>query len=332
MSKEIEEIEFSDYEAGIVKSALDRIDTAVPDVDTEWETLRQGLRRRPRVWHIAWRAVAAVAACALLVVTVRNIYTVNTNSDDKLPPLAELANKPAYVYTPSVDGRVVSVGQQSDATQETGEEINEIVELETPVGKDLTATLSDGTKVWLNSGSSLRLYKYFSKSERRVLLRGEAYFEVRHNAARPFVVQTDYFTVNDIGTSFNVRAYSKSEASVALVDGKVDVQVADSRVEMSPGHIAKIKNGNVNIHETDTYPFTQRKNGVFYFSNSTLREIMAEIGRWYGRSVAFENSENMNVSLHFVDERSKSLEQIVSDLNNIDGVQVFLGDDDIIVR
>lgn len=331
MNDEKQDILATDFEGGIIGSALNRIDGPEPDVGREWEALRRGMNRRKRVWTVAWHTAAVAAACGLLFLMIRNLQP-SGYGVDSLPPLSSVTVKPARIYTPASDGSVVTIGRETAATEETAEGPNEVVELKTPVGKDLHATLSDGTKVWLNSGSTLKLYKYFSKHERRVRLAGEAYFDVRHNAGRPFVVETDYFTVNDLGTSFNVKAYSKSEAVVALVEGKVAVSVGGSPVELKPGQQAAVSNGEMKVAATDTYPLTQRKDGLFYFHDAPLKDIMAEIGRWYGRSVAFENADNMNLKLHFVDERTKSLDEIVADLNTIDGVQAFVGIDDITVR
>lgn len=331
MSNEKQDILATDFESSIINSALNRIDGPEPDVEREWEALERRLHRRRRVWTAAWRVAAVAAACGLLIVMLRTTKQATTGGG--MPALSETTVEPAHVYTPDTDGHVVAVGSDDTAPQGVTQQLpNELVELKTPVGEDLHATLSDGTKVWLNSGSTMRLYKYFSDKERRVRLSGEAYFEVQHNAVRPFVVETDYFTVNDLGTSFNVKAYSKSEASVALVDGKVAVQVAGEPVELKPGQVAAVRNGTIAVAAVDTYPLTQRKEGLFYFNEATLKDVMTEIGRWYGRSVAIENAENMNMRIHFVDERSRSLQDIVNDLNNIDGVQVFLGTDDIIVR
>lgn len=326
-----EDLKLTETERSIIGSALNRIGTTAPDANAEWHTFSKKFRhdKRTRVWSVIWRAAAGVAACSLFLLTINNFRSVN--KDNTLPSLSETTIAPSHIYTPSTDGSIVSVKNDRSIEQEVVRE-NEIIEFKTPIGKDLHATLSDGTKVWLNSGSSIKLYKYFTKNERRVRLSGEAYFEVQHNVHRPFVVETDFFTVNDIGTEFNINAYSKSTASVALVSGKVDIATNSSHIVLCPGQLAKVSGEDIRVSDVDTYPLTQRKKGLFYFHNATLKDIMAEIGRWYGKSVAFENSDNMNLRLHFVDERSKSLEQIVTDLNSLDGVQIFIGDDDITVR
>lgn len=318
-------------ECSIIKSALDRIDSPEPDVDEELKALRHRITHTGNGLRLAKGIAAAIAAIALLLFMIKGIQQVGKYNDKEIS-LSDSTAHPTRVYTPSSDSNVVKVGENSADGTETASAANELVELKTPVGKDLHATLSDGTTVWLNSGSSLKLYKAFSKSERRVSLSGEAYFEVRHDSSRPFIVEANGMTVVDLGTAFNVEAYSYGRASVTLVKGKVAVNANNRSIELKPGMAATMDNGEMKIHFTDTYPYTQRKEGLFYFHDATLKTIMLEIGRWYGRNVVFENPDNMNLKIHFVDERGKSLQDIISDLNSIDGVQVFAGANDITVR
>ncbi|HEY0177773.1 MAG TPA: FecR family protein, partial [Pedobacter sp.] len=93
--------------------------------------------------------------------------------------------------------------------------------LSTTYGEQYQLVLPDGTRVWLNAGSSLNFPASFaSLKERRVELKGEAYFEVVHNAVQPFRVQTDHQLVEDIGTAFNIRSYQdERDTKTTLVTG-----------------------------------------------------------------------------------------------------------------
>lgn len=166
-----------------------------------------------------------------------------------------------------------------------------------------------------------------SGHERRVELKGEAYFEVSHDKRHPFIVVTEYLTTKVLGTVFNVRAFSAKDASVVLVDGSV--AVGDRLLQ--PGQMASLSRGAIVTADIDTYPFTQRKEGFFYFHDAPLVLIMGEIGRWYNKTVVFEDQNALNVHLHFVAERSLALNEVLSQLDGIDGVKIMQEEDGTVV-
>src|SRR5699024_4772886 len=97
--------------------------------------------------------------------------------------------------------------------------------LTTPRGGQYQLTLADGTKVWLNSASSIRYPVAFNGKERKVTVTGEVYFEVVHNAGQPFKVQVGNEIIKDLGTHFNVNAYkNESAVKVTLLEGAVEIK------------------------------------------------------------------------------------------------------------
>ena len=104
--------------------------------------------------------------------------------------------------------------------QEITEYVNQI---EVPIGERASLRLSDGTLVWLNSGSRLEYPTHFATDNRQVRLEGEAYFEVQRDESLPFIVQTNAVDVKVLGTKFNVSSYAKEETKVTLKEGKVQV-------------------------------------------------------------------------------------------------------------
>ena len=92
----------------------------------------------------------------------------------------------------------------------------------------------------------------------------------------PFVVETDFLTTTVLGTSFNVRAYSQGDASVALVEGRVSVKSGRESLQLQPGQQVVVANGKLIAEHVNTYGYTQRKDGFFYFTDGTMREIMVE--------------------------------------------------------
>ncbi|MEN2401452.1 FecR domain-containing protein [Flavobacterium sp. MC2016-06] len=173
-----------------------------------------------------------------------------------------------------------------------------------PVGGIYAVNLSDGTKVWLNSKSSLRYPVEFSGDTRTVTLEGEAYFEVTKNPHSPFTVKTKSGNVTVLGTHFNVSSYIEDQVFAAtLAEGKVKVSnnanVSDKTdVFLVPGQQARINNktdGIIRVAEVDPAAYTAWKDGKFYFENEDLKSILTKMARWYNFNVKFE---------------SKSLEQV----------------------
>jgi transmembrane sensor len=161
----------------------------------------------------------------------------------------------------------------------------------------LPLVLSDGTKVWLNTASSITYPVTFAVNERKVIVTGEAYFEVVHNAAKPFIVSTSNQTIQDIGTAFDVNAYSDETSSkTTLVEGSVKV----NGTILKPGQQANSKLGIVNADIQETVAW---KNGMFRFSNEKLSEIMLQASRWYNVEVVYENETLKNKTFGVIGNR-----------------------------
>ena len=165
-----------------------------------------------------------------------------------------------------------------------------------PVGGIYAVNLSDGTKVWLNSKSSLKYPVEFSAHKRTVTLEGEAYFEVAKNPNSPFTVKTKSGNVTVLGTHFNVSSYTEDQVFAAtLAEGKVKVSTANdsekASVILTPGQQARIyhKNEEIKVAEVDPVAYTAWKDGRFYFENESLKSILAKMSRWYNFNVKFEN-------------------------------------------
>lgn len=179
--------------------------------------------------------------------------------------------------------------------------------LTTPRGGQYHITLADGTGVWLNAASSIRFPVMFTGSERKVVLTGEAYFEVAKNKDMPFKVMAGSSEVEVLGTHFNVNAYN-DELSIktTLLEGSVKVSVPNQPAKfLKPGQQSGInKKGEINtIDKADTEAAVAWKNGRFQFKSADLPTILRQIARWYDVDIVY----NGNVSLHFTGQLSKSL-------------------------
>ncbi|SJZ48911.1 FecR protein [Chitinophaga eiseniae] len=163
--------------------------------------------------------------------------------------------------------------------------------LSTPRGKLFHLLLPDGTEVWLNAASSLRYPVSFNATERVVELSGEAYFEVKHAATRPFRVKTGpQSEVRVLGTGFNVNAYTNEPAiTTTLLHGSVQVVAAQRPTLLKPGQQAAVAGTDVKIQTTDTSQVTAWKEGMFQFDNTSIQQVMNQLERWYDITVVYEN-------------------------------------------
>ena len=162
-----------------------------------------------------------------------------------------------------------------------------------PYGGTYTVELCDGTKVYLNSGTTLEFPSRFDGKVRSVILKGEAYFDVARNVSKPFVVEVDEMKVKVLGTSFNVKSYvDEPGVYTTLVEGSVAI-LRDGQPEkkIKPGEQAYYNKGvgTLSIAEVDVNEFTSWKDGVFYFKDIALEEILRLVSRWYDLEVFYMN-------------------------------------------
>lgn len=165
--------------------------------------------------------------------------------------------------------------------------------LENPRGSKIVGiTLSDGTKVWLNSESTLRYPTYFSGKERKVEITGEAYLEVAHNAKQPFIVIKENTEVTVLGTRFNINTYQDEPSlRVTLLEGRVSVKHNGQSALLAPGQQAVItrSEGKISIaDDTDTGDVIAWLNGQFVLDGTRLTSLMNQISRWYNVEVIYK--------------------------------------------
>ena len=181
---------------------------------------------------------------------------------------------------------------QAPAGQDGQEEIFNTLVI--PVGGLYELELSDGTRVWLNSVSQLRYPVQFTGKERKVYLSGEAYFDVKTDSLRPFVVESGGMNVRVYGTEFNVTAYREEKLRTTLVQGKVGIKVdGEKELLLRPGQMAEYdaQTKHLEVQEVNTYLYTAWIEGTFAFKDETIEEIMGRLSRWYDLNVFYANEE-----------------------------------------
>jgi transmembrane sensor len=273
------------------------------------ELLQSILKEKPVVRNINWFKWAGVAAAACLLImlgvwmwqpaqtetqpivqektTVPDLQPGNKNkaililADNSTIELDStgagiLSTQGNARITKSNDGQIIY--ENASASTETLYNI-----LKIPNGGEYQLVLSDGSRVWLNSASTLKYPVNFSGNTRDVELSGEAYFEIAKNKAKPFKVHFNHSEVEVLGTHFNVNAYdNESMQAVTLLEGSVKVSKAANARLIKPGQQATIGQTNlIDVQSVNSEDVIAWKNGYFMFADEDIKSIMRKLARWY---------------------------------------------------
>jgi ferric-dicitrate binding protein FerR (iron transport regulator) len=196
-----------------------------------------------------------------------------------------LATESGISITKNEKGEII---YSDNHTASNGSAYNTLIN---PRGSRLASlTLIDGTKVWLNTESSIRYYTT-AGTERHVEITGEAYFEVAKDHAHRFTVLANGVTTTVTGTHFNVNSYKEeNKISVTLLEGSVQVEMNGNTNSLKPGQQAQAAGRITIVDDADTEAVMAWKNGLFHFVNADLATVMAQLARWYDMDVQYENT------------------------------------------
>lgn len=207
--------------------------------------------------------------------------------------------------------------------------------IKVPRGGEYILILDDGTRAWINSDSELRYPLAFSGAKREVFLKGEAYFDVKREEDRPFVVATTRTEVNVLGTEFNVQSYENGVENITLIKGVVSVKEegtgADHEVVLKPGENVSLRDGLLHVEEVDVLEYTSWKEGFFYYNNIRLEDILDELGRWFDFTVFYRNPEAKDFRFKFWANRKDTVEQVIGRLNETGKLRIEVTGKTVIV-
>lgn len=191
--------------------------------------------------------------------------------------------------------------------------------IETPRGGEYALTLSDGTKVFLNSMSTLVFPSEFSGEERRVELYGEAYFEVSKSSA-PFIVTTSRADIQVLGTSFNVYNYEGEAYEAALVSGSIAISTSQEKMILNPSQRATIHKADAPmvIDEIDALSISEWHKGKIVFKDQSLEYMMNRLARWYDFSVEYKSSALKNLRFSCSVDKYEDIAQFLQVLESTD--------------
>lgn len=204
-----------------------------------------------------------------------------------------------------------SIFYEDETVSNRDAEYNTIV---VPRGGEYRLVLADGSMVWLNSDSELKFPVVFNGKQRKVFLKGEAYFDVVKNQALPFVVDVAGMEVKVLGTRFNINAYREDGVfQTTLVSGKVEVRNVNNAesIVLLPDQQAQLKDGRLSVSTVDASVYTAWINGKFYFESESLSEIAAQLERWYDVDFFFAREELKRYEFTGVIRRDYTANQIL---------------------
>lgn len=194
---------------------------------------------------------------------------------------------------------------------------HESIIFSSPKGRIAQIVLSDGTLVWLNSGSSIRFNPFFEKNQRNIELQGEAYFEVSKNPEKPFVVHSNLSTVKVLGTAFNVSSYASAPHRVTLLHGSIALTTKEKMTLLQPETQAEINiNGAMSISLANIEEVMGWKNGDFVFNDIDLKGLMDQLKKWYDIDAVIVEGKSTDRFTGSV-SRSKQLSQLLKQLEFI---------------
>lgn len=185
------------------------------------------------------------------------------------------------------DGQLV----YEDGQKGTGNSAPVINTITTPRGGQYQLVLNDGSKVWLNSASTLSFPAVFTGNSREVEITGEAYFEVAKNPAKPFRVKANRTVVEVLGTHFNMMAYNdEAVMKTTLLEGAVKISNNNYSSILKPGQQASLnQSGQIKvIDDADAEDSVAWKDGLFQFTDASIQSIMRQAARWYDVEVSYE--------------------------------------------
>ncbi len=302
------------------------------NITEEWDMFQHKLSRKHSIrWWRYSAAVVAVGVCAIFgVLQLRETKTPVQIARSVVNNVKEYKAKLILDDGSAVDitdtTRHVVVAREGTNIMASGSglryELGDSLPVSSPVkyntlivprGGEYELLLADGTRVWMNSESKLVYPVQFTGERREVEMEGEVCFLVTRNERQPFIVKTKGVSVKVLGTFFNVEAYPGDQAiTTTLVEGRVNVSDGQRHYIMSPNQQVVAGDGQFVVRDVDATEVVCWIEGVCYFSEASLENIMDKLARWYDVEVFFasESAKEAHFSLEI--ERYDNIATVLS--------------------
>lgn len=291
------------------------------ELNGEWQRIQRGIRPQKSFRRKLFRYVAVAASMVLAIGLIGLLYIKKEKQQPEEFQVIQIRPGQRNAVLEMANGRVYNL---KDMGQRGHSKIAENIivdscrldyirpdtlysavlaynKLIVPRGGEFQLSLEDGTKVWLNSESTLKYPEVFVGKTREVYLEGEAYFEVAKNTDRPFVVHSGIQDIRVLGTSFCITNYADDQnLTTTLVSGKVEVGFpgfSDEVFFLEPGfqlacerQSRKIRKRMVDINE-----YVAWKDGKYVFTQKRLEDMLATLARWYDFQIFYQNQSAKEV-------------------------------------
>lgn len=215
----------------------------------------------------------------------------------------------------SVNAQIINKTiKEKSSTDKTNHSEPKINQLYVPYGKTSSIVMSDGTKIWVNSGSRVVYPVTFAENKREIYVEGEVYLEVTKNEKAPFFVKTDQLDISVLGTAFNVSAYKNDEVqAIVLTNGSVSVKDTKTKTKskLNPNELYTFdKNSNNSyIEEVNVLDYVCWKYGFFVFKNKRLTDVLKKVERFYNVQIDYSQLKNDQTSLSGKLDLKESVEE-----------------------
>ena len=258
-----------------------------------WAKISQKTYRKSKILYTNFLRYAAVFICFICV----SVYFLYPDKPEEKIEIAELFLEPISskaILQNEQDVRISLPGQCysiKDSTRHKKQlETSEILRIYVPKGGEFELVLADGTRVWMNSETELKFPRAFTGDKRQVeLVSGEAYFDVRKDKTKPFIVRNKDLNLTVLGTQFNIQNYSdEHEIITTLVEGAV--QLSSDKTILHPGEQATYNKATreVQVETVDTELFTAWREGRLIFKSTRLETVLKQLSRWYDVKFVYE--------------------------------------------
>ncbi len=312
------------------------------DVEQNWGLFQQRIASKEKVVSSKWKQFLQYAAVIALLLGGYFAYQFNTSEtanvvipSDAIQLVMEngdiqILNSKGEKKIVKKDGEIIASQKDNQINYNSVKSADKLVynEIKIPYGKTFVVTLSDGTVVNMNSGSSLRYPVRFIKGyNREVVLSGEAFFDVTKDKLHPFIVKSDAVNIKVLGTKFNVSSYEEDQdVNTVLVEGSVSLSntvIPTKKTILIPGEKGswnKVEEG-MSVEKVDTQFYTQWMKGDLVFRKTSFRDIIVKLERAY--DVKIESKRNDLLNKKFNASFNKNIESIEEVLQAISKIQNF---------